>query len=135
MRMTLLIALLAAIPIVANAESGPDISGNWTRSDGKTRVRVASCGNQICATNIWVKDSSGGEAVGDKMIMTLAPQGNSTLAGSAYDVKRDASYSLEISVQNDRMKTRGCMLLGVLCKSLSWIRDQQDSDSSFRRRP
>jgi uncharacterized protein (DUF2147 family) len=124
MRTSLLIALLVTIPNLASAEGGPDISGNWTRSDGKTRVRVASCGNQICATNTWVKDPSGGEAVGDRLIMTLAPQGTSTLAGSAYDVKRDASYSLEISVQNDQMQTRGCMLVGVLCKSLNWIRAQ-----------
>ena len=124
MRIPLLIVLLAAVPILASAEGGPDISGNWTRSDGKTRVRVVSCGNQICVTNTWVKDASGGEAVGDKLIMTLAPQGTSALAGSAYDVKRDASYSLQISVQNDQMQTRGCMLVGVVCKSLNWIRAQ-----------
>ena len=124
MRTPLLIALLAALPIVASAEGGPDISGNWTRSDGKTRVRVASCGDQICVTNTWVKDPGGGEAVGDKLIMRLAPQGASTLAGSAYDVRRDARYSLQISVQNDQMQTRGCMLEGVVCKSLSWIRAQ-----------
>jgi uncharacterized protein (DUF2147 family) len=124
MRIPLLIALLVAIPTLASAEGGPDISGNWTRSDGKTRVRVASCGNQICVTNTWVKDPSGGEAVGDKLIMTLAPQSTSTLAGSAYDVKRDANYSLEISVQDNRMQTRGCMLVGLACKSLNWIRAQ-----------
>jgi len=124
MRIPLLIVLLAAIPVLASAEGGPDISGDWARSDGKTRIRVVSCGNQICATNTWIRDPSGSEAVGDKLIMTLAPQGASTLAGSAYDVKRAASYSLQISVQNDQMQTRGCMLEGVVCKSLSWVRAQ-----------
>jgi uncharacterized protein (DUF2147 family) len=124
MRIRILIVLLAAIPILANAEGGPDISGNWTRSDGTVRMRVASCGNQICAINTWIKDANSGEAVGDKLIMTLAPQGTTRLAGSAYDVRRDASYSLQISVQDEQMQTRGCMLVGVVCKSLSWIRAQ-----------
>jgi uncharacterized protein (DUF2147 family) len=124
MRIPFLIALLATIPTLASADGGPDISGNWTRSDGNVRMSVASCGNQICATNTWIKDPSSGEAVGDKLVMTLAPQDASTLAGSAYDVKRDAKYSLQISVQNDQMKTQGCMLAGVVCKSLSWVRAQ-----------
>ena len=124
MRIPLLIALLAAIPILASAQGGPDISGNWTRSDGTVRMSVVSCGNQICATNTWIKDPNSGEAVGDKLIMTLAPHGTSVLAGSAYDVRRAASYSVQISVQNDQMQTRGCMLVGVVCKSLNWIRAQ-----------
>ena len=123
MRIPILIVLLA-IPILANATGGPDISGNWTRSDGTVRMNVAACGNQICATNTWIQDPSRGEAVGDKLIMTLAPQGTTMLAGSAYDVRRDANYSLQISVQNEQMQTRGCMLVGVVCKSLSWIRTQ-----------
>src|SRR3954453_1134132 len=122
MRTSLLIALLAAMPVLASAEGGPDISGTWARSDGKTRVRVTPCGNQLCATNTWIKDSSVHESVGDRLIMSLTPQDGSTLAGSAYDVRRDASYSLQISVQNDQMQTRGCMLEGVLCKSVNWVR-------------
>lgn len=124
MRMLFLIALLTATPTLASAEGGPDISGNWTRSDGTVRMSVASCGNEICATNTWIQDPSSGEAVGDKLIMKLAPQGAATLAGSAYDVRRHASYSLQISVQDHQMQTRGCMLVGVVCKSLSWIRAQ-----------
>jgi len=124
MRIPLLIALLTAVPTLASAAGGPDISGNWTRSDGNVRMSVASCGAQICATNTWIKDPSKGEAVGDKLVMTLAPQGASTLAGSAYDVRRDAKYTVQISVQNDQMQTRGCMLEGVVCKSLSWVRAQ-----------
>lgn len=122
MRIPLLAVLLLATPILASAEGGPDISGNWVRSDGKTRVNIASCGNQLCATNTWIKDSSVREAVGDKLVMTLTPQGASSLAGSAYDVKRDTNYSMEISVQNDRMQTTGCMLVGVVCKSMGWAR-------------
>jgi uncharacterized protein (DUF2147 family) len=123
MRMPILIVLLAT-PILANAAGGPDISGDWTRSDGTVRMNVASCGNQVCATNTWIQDPSRGEAIGDKLIMTLAPQGTTTLAGSAYDVRRNANYSLQISVQNEQMQTRGCMLVGAVCKSLSWIRTQ-----------
>ena len=122
MRIPLLIALLAAIPVLASAEGGPDISGNWARSDGKTRVSVTPCGNQFCVTNTWIRDPTGSEAVGDRLVMTLTPQGASSLAGSAYDVKRDTNYSMQISVQNDRMQTTGCMMVGMVCKSMAWTR-------------
>jgi len=122
MRIPLLAILLLAAPVLASAAGGPDISGNWARSDGKTRVNVASCGNQLCVTNTWIKDPSGSEAVGDRLVMTLTPQGASSLAGSAYDVKRDMQYSMQISIENDRMQTTGCMLVGVVCKSMGWTR-------------
>jgi uncharacterized protein (DUF2147 family) len=124
MRVPLLTLLLLATPILASAEGGPDISGNWARSDGKTRVNISSCGNQLCVTNTWIKDPSGSEAVGDKLVMTLTPQGASSLTGSAYDVKRDTNYSLQISAQNGRMQTTGCMLVGMVCKSMGWARTQ-----------
>jgi uncharacterized protein (DUF2147 family) len=109
-------------PLTANAQNGPDISGSWLRDDGTARVSVVRCGAQICATNIWVKESSKDEAVGDQFVMSLTPQGQSSLAGFAYDVRRDRNYSLQISVQDDRMQTRGCLSKGLLCKSMTWVR-------------
>lgn len=121
---------LAALPLVtllpaalpAAAAPAPDPSGVWMRGDGNARVRIAPCGNKICATNLWIKDTSRGEAVGDKLIMSIAPEDSDTLRGEAYDPKRKMTYSITVTVvAKDRLTTRGCMLK-VLCANVSWTR-------------
>lgn len=94
--------------------------GIWLRDDGNARVEFAPCGDKLCATNLWIRDTSGGEDVGDKLVMTLRPEGPATLVGTAYDRKRDRSYSVSIVLGQGSMTTRGCILGGLLCKRVSW---------------
>jgi len=126
--MTLTAAALAVVMshALADAEAGgPDIAGDWLRSDGSARIHIASCGSQMCATNTWIKDESSGESVGDRLVMTLRPQGGSRLVGAAFDVRRNMIYSLRISIDNrDSMKTHGCIIDGIVCKTMNWMRTQ-----------
>lgn len=110
--------LAAALPRPALA-SGADPSGVWLRDDGNARVRIAPCGSDICATNVWIKDTSGGEEVGDKLVMTLKPEADGTLSGTAFDAKRDRSYAMTLTVKPDGLSTRGC-IARVLCKTVNW---------------
>lgn len=103
----------------ANAQTA-DPSGIWMRGDGNARVQIAPCGSNICATNVWIKDTSGGEEVGDQLVMTLAPKSANTLTGTAYDAKRERSYSMTMRVSKTGLVTRGCILGGALCKSVNW---------------
>ncbi len=114
----LLVGALAA-PALAD---GPDPMGIWMRGDGNARVRMAPCGTDICATNLWIKDPSGGEAVGDKLVMSVTPKSDTTLAGEAYDEKRNLTYSMEIKVAPDSLSTRGCVIGGLICRNVSWSR-------------
>jgi uncharacterized protein (DUF2147 family) len=128
-RKLLLILIGAALSAVSNAvafdaqAAGPEIAGDWLRSDGSARVRIAPCGAHICATNTWVKDENSGEAVGDRLVMTLQPVDSSRLVGAAFDVKRNRNYSVQISVDSkDSMQTHGCIIDGILCKTMLWMR-------------
>lgn len=112
---------LIAPSLLANAS--PDISGNWLRSDGTARIHIAPCGPQLCATNTWIKDASHDEQVGDQLIMTLQPQGDSSLTGAAFDVRRKLNYSMNIVIDQHSMVSRGCMVSGVVCKTMSWTRE------------
>jgi uncharacterized protein (DUF2147 family) len=102
---------------VASA-AGP--RGVWLRGDGNARVEFAPCDDKLCATNLWIRDSSSGEEVGDKLIMTLQPKSSTTLVGTAYDRKRDRTYSLTITLGDGAMTTRGCIIAGLLCKQVTW---------------
>jgi len=106
----------------AFAASEPDPSGVWNRGDGNAKVRIAPCGSNICATNVWIKDTSGGEAVGDKLVMTLQPKSADTLTGKAFDAKRALTYAIQLKVAGQKLVTRGCLVGGLVCKSVNWSR-------------
>ena len=114
------VASLLAAPLLAS--TGPDISGNWLRTDGTARINIASCGEQICAVNTWMKDTIGDEKVGDRLVMTLEPLSDSRLSGAAFDVRRNRSYSLDITIDRNSMQTHGCLIKGIVCKTMSWNR-------------
>ncbi len=116
---------MASVPIAfgdtnSNAISG--LTGNWARDDGAVRTRIAPCGSNVCAVNTWVKDPNGKEKVGDQLVMTLQPVAAGKLSGQAYDVRRQAHYKITITLSGNNMQTSGCVLLGIVCKSVGWTR-------------
>ena len=115
------ILLSVASGAMAQAPSPADTKGEWTRGDGNARVKIVPCGDAMCATNIWVKDTSRGEAVGDVLVMSVKPKGDS-LVGSAFDRKRNLKYAMEIKVEESRLLARGCIIGGLVCKSMGWSR-------------
>ncbi|WP_244435506.1 DUF2147 domain-containing protein [Martelella sp. AD-3] len=117
-RTGLLFALpMAALPCLAEAS---ELMGVWARGDGKAQVRVDRCGEDLCATNIWVKPGTRHERVGDKLIMDVEPVSQSRYEGKARDVRRGMTYSMEISLEGAAMRTRGCVLGKLICKSADW---------------
>lgn len=113
----LLLALIIAWPSAAGATA---LDGTWMRDDGNARVRIAPCGDKICATNLWIGDSSKGEAPGDKLVMTLSRQPDGSFSGTAYDPKRGWTYSLTITAAAGELNTRGCILGRLICRDVGW---------------
>jgi uncharacterized protein (DUF2147 family) len=54
--------------------------------------------------------------------MSIKPASDAKLAGTAYDRKRNLTYSLELTVEKAFMTSRGCILAGLVCKNVSWTR-------------
>lgn len=113
-----LLALLV-LPLTAHAQSSPE--GNWTRGDGKARVVITPCGDDLCAINTWIRPDVKDEHVGDKLVMTVKPDGDHW-TGKAYDPQRRMSYRLTITVSGDHMTTSGCVFGGLICKGMDWAR-------------
>jgi uncharacterized protein (DUF2147 family) len=108
------------IPGFASAENN-GILGSWARGDGNARVRIAPCGGALCAINTWIRDPSSDEHVGDRLVMKVSG-GDSAMSGTAYDPQRKLNYRLEINYGSQSMQTRGCVLAGIVCNSISWTR-------------
>lgn len=107
------------LPHHASAEQASP-AGIWNRDDGNARVRIAPCGANICATNVWIRDTSKGEEVGDKLVMTVKPQSANVLSGKAYDPKRNLTYAITLKTGSNSLTTRGCVVGGLICKEVGW---------------
>jgi uncharacterized protein (DUF2147 family) len=118
--MTRLLLALALAALSARGAAASGLDGTWLRDDGNARVRIAPCGDKICATNLWIGDTSKGEAAGDKLVMTLARQPDGTFSGNAYDPKRDWTYSMTITATPGALTTRGCIVGRLICRDVNW---------------
>lgn len=113
-------AAIAALLVSCAGAYAAELNGTWLRDDGNARVRIAPCGDKICATNLWIRDTSRGEAVGDRLIMTLRRQPDGSFAGNAFDPKRNWSYAMTITATATSLATRGCIIGGVICRQVNW---------------
>jgi uncharacterized protein (DUF2147 family) len=121
MRTRIGLLALGLLPELAWAGGGGMV-GDWARDDGTTRIAISQCGSALCAVNTWVKDPNGKEKVGDKLVLKVAPVSSTEFQGQAYDVRRQMTFKMTITVQDNSMKTSGCVLLGVVCKDADWRR-------------
>jgi len=115
-----LLALFLADSAALSAER--PLYGQWLRDDRNALITVGPCGEQLCATNTWIGETAWGEEVGDRLVMKLEQTSDGTLTGDAYDSKRDLTVKVRLEVSETQLVSRGCILLGLLCKTVRWQR-------------
>ncbi len=120
MRGIVMSVILSALACGAAKAGESGIEGKWKREDGNALVRIAPCGKDICATNLWIRDTSKGEEVGDRLVMSLTPDDANTYSGNAYDPKRKLNYSIVVTARKGGLVTRGCFVGKMICKDVSW---------------
>jgi uncharacterized protein (DUF2147 family) len=121
-RVAPLAALIAIGASGVSLAAQPAYLGDWARADGKTKIHVASCGASVCARNTWVRRGVSGEKVGDRLILRVKPVAAGQWSGNAYDPQRSKTYAINVRVAYRRMTTRGCVMDGFVCESMSWGR-------------
>lgn len=121
MKRILCVALALLTPVAAAAEAASPM-GQWSRGDGKAKVKVAKCGANICATNTWIKPGTPSEKAGDVLVMEVKPDSPSTYSGTAFDPQRNMRYKIKLKVSENNMTTTGCILGGLLCKGVDWTK-------------
>ena len=115
-----MLASLAAAP--APAASDATLFGLWARGDGKAKVKVERCGDNICAVNTWVREGTKGEKAGDILVMSVRPDDSGGWSGTAFDRQRDLTYRMTLTIEGKSMRTEGCVLAGIVCKDMAWTR-------------
>jgi uncharacterized protein (DUF2147 family) len=124
--------LLVGGPEIASAQQATVI-GNWQRSDGTSRMRVAPCGNALCGTITWTDQPRTDQhnpnpelrsrpTVGLRVFFDMRPSGDSRWSGQAYNPEDGGTYSGTMSVSGTTLTTQGCVLGGMICRSTTWNR-------------
>jgi uncharacterized protein (DUF2147 family) len=54
--------------------------------------------------------------------MNLKASGQEAWKGTAYDPQRKRTYGMVMSLKGGKLQTQGCVLGGLLCKTVSWTR-------------
>ena len=124
--------MLALAPAAANAQT-PAAIGNWEREDGTSRIRVAPCGANLCGTVTWTNAPRRDErnpdpalrarsTVGIAVFTGMRPNGDNRWSGSAYNTEDGQTYSGNMSVNGNTLVTQGCVMGGLICRSVNWRR-------------
>ncbi|MBV1704207.1 MAG: DUF2147 domain-containing protein [Hyphomicrobiales bacterium] len=114
-------ATLAALTASASAAG---LDGVWLRADtGGSKVRFAPCGGvKECGTIIWLKDPKSPAHVGQRVFYDMVPNGAGSWSGSAFNPDDGRTYTGKMSLSGDTLTTAGCILGGLICKSVTWTR-------------
>jgi uncharacterized protein (DUF2147 family) len=99
-----------------------DVTGTWLRDIGASRVRFAKCGEAMCGTISWLKDPAGPAKLGQRIFYDMKPNGDGKWSGSAFNPEDGKTYSGTMSLSGDSLTTSGCVLGGMICRSVTWAR-------------
>ena len=115
------IATISTILLAGAAQAG-DASGTWLRENGESKVKIAPCGEALCGFVVWVKDPKHQDNVGKRVFYDMAPSGDDKWKGKAFNPEDGKTYTGTMTLSGNRLTTAGCVLGGLICRSVSWNR-------------
>jgi uncharacterized protein (DUF2147 family) len=110
-----------AISLTAKACLAEEIMGTWESVEGAMRVKFEPCGEATCGDIAWVKPGADARAkLGQHLFFDMRPDAEKSWTGkAAYD---GSVYFSRISMEGTDLRTSGCVMSGLLCKSEIWRR-------------
>jgi uncharacterized protein (DUF2147 family) len=127
------LGILIAAVCATSAMAG-EVAGTWLTASGKTHVKIASCGANMCGDIVWVDGNILDEFNPDaskrtrsikglRVLIDMKPTGTpGKYSGSAYNTADGKTYSGSItSTGADTLDLQGCVM-SVFCKTQNWTR-------------
>ena len=133
-----------AIGLFVGVAAGPSLassaSGLWTLPNGKVTIRVADCGQALCAVIVALKqpiDQRTGKpkidnknpvvalrnrpVIGLSILKGMKATGDGQWKGAIYNPDDGHTYSATLRLDGAALKVQGCAI-GFICKSNSFAR-------------
>ena len=126
-----LAVLLAGFGVEARADGPPFPFGIWRNAKDTVHVDVRPCGSLACGYVIWAtpkaladaKKGGGPELLGSQLLKDFTPLGDDVWRGKVFVPDLGMTFSgTARPVDGDGLKARGCLVAGVVCRSLIWRR-------------
>ena len=102
--------------------AGPFVSLSQERDTGASRVRFSKCGEALCGSLSWLKDPNGPAKVGQRIFYDMKPNGANKWSGSAFNPEDGKTYSGTMTLSGSTLTTAGCVMGGLICRSVKWNR-------------
>lgn len=118
----IVVGLASGGAALAQDVAGKDVAGTWLRDTGASRVRFVKCGEAMCGTLAWLKDTTGPAKVGQRIFYDMKPSGDGKWSGSAFNPEDGKTYSGTMTLSGEKLTTSGCVLGGLICRSVTWNR-------------
>jgi uncharacterized protein (DUF2147 family) len=126
----ILTAMIVSI-LSSSATLAQEATGIWLRDTGTSKIRIAPCGDALCGTVIWESEPKKDEnnpdeskrsrpINGTRIFFNMKPNGENKWSGSAYNPEDGKTYSGNMILDGSTLITKGCVLGGLICKSVSW---------------
>jgi uncharacterized protein (DUF2147 family) len=133
--------LFPGSPLRAQSGNGDAILGEWLTAEGKAKILLYKCGEQVCGKINWLKEpTKNGKIVVDDKNPDSTYHARPVLGleilrgfqfdgedewtgGKIYDPESGDTYSAKMVLQEDgRLKLRGYVLVPLLGRSEYWTR-------------
>lgn len=114
--------LLVAAASGATQARAEDVQGVWTRDDGAVKVEFTSCGGAVCGSVSWLKGAAGAAKVGQRVFFDMVRSDQITWTGKAFNPEDGRIYSGKMVLSGKKLKTSGCVMGGLICKTVVWLR-------------
>lgn len=122
-RRTHLSAHFASLLILMTNANAQDARGVWERDTGTARVQIGACGDKLCGTVVWVRDKNSATKVGMRVFYDMEPERAGNWTGKAFNPEDKQTYQGVLTLTSPTtMKTSGCMIGKLLCRSMYWRR-------------
>ena len=123
------VALLGLAQAPAFAQDG-DVFGVWRNPKNSVHVEVKPCGDHACGYVVWASEKAqrdareaGSELIGLQIFRDMTPSRAGAWRGKVFvpDLNRTFSGRAE-PLDATRLRAKGCLVAGVVCKSQIWTR-------------
>jgi uncharacterized protein (DUF2147 family) len=129
-RNILIVALIAASPVLAAPAPPLEPYGVWLRAESGTAFDFYNCAEKLCAKVIAVTKLEDKKAIGTVILRNAVKNEDGEWAGDLFNTQDGKTYAGTIAVKNPAELTLTGCLISFLCKSETWQRAKDQSAAS-----
>ncbi|MGY3547435.1 DUF2147 domain-containing protein [Bradyrhizobium sp. USDA 4469] len=126
--------------LIAGSARAADANAIWIANEGQARIKVQTCGQNICGSIVWLADPldpETGKAKLDKYnpnsslrsqpivglrVLDARPEREGQWRGTIYNGQDGKTYNANVRLEGDVLKVEGCVLGSIFCRTQTWTR-------------